>query len=146
MNPTEIYAAQLEWARKNLTNNLDFIPDDKLNWKPAPDAKSVMEIVAHMTGTVAMFTAALDDQKPAPLAVATNREEAKALISQVINAHVARIRALTPEELEEKVVLPIGEFPKSFVAGTPVIECLNHHGQFTYIQEMLGDTESHMVF
>lgn len=146
MNPTDIYIGQLEWARKNVNNNLDFIPDDKLNWKPAPTAKSVMEIVEHMTGTIDMMTTSLDGKERNALALPTNREEAKKLISQVVDAHIAKLRSLTPQQLEEKVKLPIGEFPVVLAAGLPVVEIINHHGQLTYIQELLGDTESHLLF
>ncbi len=45
----EQVAAQLDWAHKNINNNLDFMPEDKLNWKPAPEAKSVLEIINHAT-------------------------------------------------------------------------------------------------
>jgi uncharacterized damage-inducible protein DinB len=124
MNPTDIYATQLDWARKNINHNLDFIPDDKLNWKPAPAAKSPMEIVAHMTQTIHMFTSALGDGGGSEVGTASNREEAKALISKVVDAHIAKIKSLTPQQMEENVTLPIGEFPKSFIAGAPVIEII----------------------
>ena len=39
--PLELAAGQITWAHKNINNNLDFVPDDKLNWKPAPSSKSV---------------------------------------------------------------------------------------------------------
>lgn len=146
MNPMDIYAGQLEWARKNINNNLDFIPDDKLTWKPAPEAKSVMEIVKHMTGTINMMTSGLNGTQPGQLPTASNREEAKALVSQVVDAHLAKLRSLTPQELEGKVALPIGEFPMAVAAGLPVVEIINHHGQITYIEELLGDAESHLLF
>ncbi len=146
MNPTDIYATQLEWARKNINNNLDFFPDDKLNWKPAPTSKSVLEIVGHMTGTINMMTSALNGKEPGTLPKATTSEEAKALVSQVVDAHLAKLKALTPQELDSKITLPIGEFPGVVAAGLPVVEIINHHGQITYIETLLGDTESHLMF
>ena len=143
--PLELVAGQLDWAHKNINNNLDFIPDDKLNWKPAPEAKSVLEIINHATTTVHTFTHAITGSHKHDLQPATNRVEAKALVSHVVQAHQSAVNALTPPELEQLVSTPVGELPKGFVAGLPVIELVNHHGQITYIQSLLGDSESHLL-
>ena len=143
--PLELIAGQIDWAHKNINNNLDFIPDDKLNWKPAPEAKSVLEIINHATSTVHTFTHSLTGSHKHDIAEATNREEAKALMTRVVQAHQSAVGALKPEELEQVVSTPVGELPKGFVAGLPVIELVNHHGQITYIQSLLGDSESHLL-
>lgn len=142
--PLELIAGQLTWANHNINNNLDFIPDDKLNWKPAPEAKSVLEIINHATGTLNMMTSAIKGTEKTELAPATNREDAKKLVTQVTEAHLNLIGTLSPGDLEKPVQLPFGEFPAGFVAGLPVVELINHHGQITYIQSLLGDTESHL--
>ncbi|HTE20118.1 MAG TPA: hypothetical protein VK689_17270, partial [Armatimonadota bacterium] len=48
MHPMEVPAQQMLWASKNAAYNLSFIPEDKLNWKPAPTANSALEIVNHV--------------------------------------------------------------------------------------------------
>ncbi|HEY0074165.1 MAG TPA: DinB family protein [Abditibacteriaceae bacterium] len=143
--PLELIDGQIDWAHKNINNNLDFIPDDKLNWKPAPEAKSILEIINHATNTVHTFTHCLTGSHKHDLEGATNREEAKALMTRVVQAHQKAVSALKPEELEQIVSTPVGELPKGFVAGLPVIELVNHHGQITYIQSLLGDSESHLL-
>jgi len=143
--PLELLDGQLNWAHLNINNNLDFIPEDKLNWKPAPESKSVLEIINHATNTVNFMTYAIKGSEKPELTPATNREEAKQLFTQVIEAHLDLISTLQPADLEKSVTLPFGEFPAGFVAGLPVVECVNHHGQITYIQSLLGDTESHLV-
>ncbi len=143
--PLEQVAAQLDWAHKNINNNLDFVPEDKLNWKPAPEAKSVLEIINHATGTVHMFTHVLTGSHQHELQPATNRDEAKALLTQVVQAHQTTIAALTPTQLEEMVETPVGQLPKAIAASLPVVELINHHGQLTYIQTLLGDGESHLL-
>ena len=45
MSPLEVLAYQAEWCAKDTAHNLDFIPADKLAWKPAPSAKSTLDIV-----------------------------------------------------------------------------------------------------
>jgi len=143
--PLELVAGQIDWAHKNINNNLDFVPDDKLNWKPAPAAKSVLEIINHATGTVHAFTHAITGSHHHDLTPATNRDEAKALLAQVVQTHQTTIAALTPSQLEEMVETPVGQLPKAMAAALPVIELVNHHGQITYLQTLLGDSESHLI-
>src|SRR5262249_24941459 len=38
MHPMEGVARLAEWAGPDLAYNLDFIPEDRLNWKPAPES------------------------------------------------------------------------------------------------------------
>jgi hypothetical protein len=46
MHPMERLAQLLEWAGPDLAHNLDFIPEDRLDWKPTPDSKSARECAA----------------------------------------------------------------------------------------------------
>ncbi len=143
--PFELIVSQLDWAHKNINNNLDFVPAAKLNWKPAPESKSVLEIIDHASGTVHSFTSAIAGTPKVTLAPATDAASAKKLITQVITAHQQLVKSLTPETAMEMVTTPVGELPKGIAAGLPVVELLNHHGQITYIETLLGDTESHMI-
>ncbi len=143
--PSELIAIQLDWAHKNITNNLDFVPDDRLSWKPAPAAKSVLEIINHATNTVHTFTSAIQGSAKTELQPATNREEAKTLLAQVVQAHQSAVAALTPSAMQQTVATPVGELPKGMAAALPVVELINHHGQITYIQSLLGDSESHLI-
>lgn len=144
--PLELASGQIAWAHTNINNNLDFIPDDKLDWKPAPESKSVLEIINHATGTVNMFTSAIKGVPQSQLTPATNREEAKALVTQVVQAHQDLIKSLQPADLGRILSLPIGDLPVGMAAAMPVVELINHHGQITYIETLLGDSESHLIF
>ena len=143
--PPELIASQIDWAHKNINNNLDFVPDDRLSWKPAPEAKSVLEIINHATDTVHTFTHIITGSPKHELQPATDAASAKALLTQVVQAHLQAVSALSPAEMEQEVSTPLGDLPKGFVAGLPVVELINHHGQITYIQSLLGDTESHLI-
>ena len=145
MTSVETVSALLDWANKNITNNLDFLPDDKLTWKPQPTSKSPLEIVNHMAGTLAMMTAGVTGEPKQDLPEATTRDEAKSLVSQVINTHVAAIKKLSDEQMKETAHLEIGDFPMGMAIAMPVIETVNHHGQLTYIETLLGDDESHLL-
>ncbi|HEX8552282.1 MAG TPA: DinB family protein [Abditibacteriaceae bacterium] len=143
--PLELIASQIDWAHKNINNNLDFVPDDKLNWKPAPESKSVLEIINHATDTVNTFTSAIGGTTKIDLPQATDRESAKTLVTRVVQAHHEALNALTPPDLGQTVTTPVGELPKGIAAGLPVVELINHHGQITYIQSLLGDSDSHLI-
>ena len=146
MTPIELIAGQLNWANKNICNNIDFIPEDKMNWKPEPKAKSPLEIVEHMTGTLAMMTGGLKGEAAKELPTPGTRDEAKKLVSQVIQDHVAYIKTLSDEQLAGTTNFEnLGEFPTTMAAALPVIETINHHGQLTYIQTLMGDDESHLI-
>jgi hypothetical protein len=147
MHPLEGMAGTGVWTAKNMAYNLDFIPDDKLNWKPAPTANSALEIVNHVLGALARLTPLLQggapSDAPAEFEKATNRESAKRLLVQAAENHAAVVVQLNPADLGNIVKLPFAEFPLARVASMPVIDLLHHHGQIAYIQTLLGDTESH---
>lgn len=143
--PLELMSGQLDWAQANINNNLDFVPDDKFNWKPMADAKSVLEIINHAANTVHFMTSSIKGGEQSELPTATNREDSKALITQVVKAHQSLLSTLPTSDLERILSLPIGELSVGLVAGLPVVELINHHGQITYIQSLIGDSESHLI-
>lgn len=56
--------------------NLDFIPADRLNWKPAPEAKSALEIVNHLAEYLDSISRRLDG-RDAAFVPAMDRSEAR---------------------------------------------------------------------
>ncbi|MEO6906846.1 MAG: DinB family protein [Abditibacteriaceae bacterium] len=134
----------MDWAAKNVNHNLDFVPDEKLDWKPAPDAKSVLDIaheIALSTDSIANFLATGEYQKN--VARPTTREEAKSAITAAAETYAKVLPRLTREQLAGTAHFPWGEVPMGEAIGMPVIEILHHHGQIAYIQTLLGDTDSH---
>ena len=147
MNHIEALAGQAEWAARNIAYNLDFIPADKLNWKPAPTANSALEIVNHVVMPLKNMKSVLGGgnlsyEKP-DFAPATNLEEAKSLLISAAQEYAQALRAVKPEDLGRKIDVRFGTFPLAFVASMPVVDLIHHHGQIAYIQSLLGDTEAH---
>ena len=126
MTPIDLIASQLDWSNKNICHNLDFIPDDKMNWKPQPTAKSPLEIVTHMTDTLNMMTSGVSGEAKKNLPGVTNRDEAKALVNEMIQDHVTTIRGLSDAQMQQTAHLAIGDFPMQMAVGMPVIETINH--------------------
>ncbi|MDF2441001.1 MAG: hypothetical protein JWN98_1985 [Abditibacteriota bacterium] len=143
MHPFETLIRQLEFMSANLAHNLDFVPDDKLNWKPAPEAASVMEIINHLGVPLSGMANALKGKWRVEFESATDREEAKRLIVRLAEEYTQTLRALDTSDLGRTVTTPLGDLPLIVAAGVPVIDLIHHHGQIAYIQSLLGDTESH---
>ena len=134
----------MDWAAKNTNHNLDFVPDDKLDWKPAPEAKSVMDIaheIALSTDSISNFLVTGEYQKN--VARPDTREEAKAAITAAAETYSKALSSLTKQQLAGTAHFPWGDIPMGEAIGMPVIEILHHHGQIVYIQTLLGDTDSH---
>jgi hypothetical protein len=145
MSPLEVMAYQAEWATKDTAHNLDFIPKDKLAWKPAPSAKSALDIVNEMvgfaTGMIPVLSGGSFTRSDAP--PATTLEAAKERLVAAGRDYAQAMRAVKPENLGDKIDLGFGVFPLAQAAGMPVIEFIHHRGQIVYIQTLLGDKEDH---
>ena len=145
MNYQQTVAHQCEWVTRNLAYNLDFIPDDKLTWKPAPDAKSALDIVEHMLLTFAALPMYLHSEDPADLKVepVTEREDAKARLIEAGQNYAALLRDLPDSALQGDLQMRNFALPRPRAIMMPVVDAIHHHGQIAYIQTLLGDKEVH---
>lgn len=144
MHPLQLLSDTVKWAGKNFSYNLGFIADDKLGWKPAPDAKSALEISAEVVNTLNMFSAVLKKQAPgSEKAEFSTREDAQKAVETVTADYALLLLSLGDNDLTGDMQLPFGPMPKMRAVTIPVIETIHHHGQIAYIQTLLGDTESH---
>jgi uncharacterized damage-inducible protein DinB len=147
MHPLESLAQLSAWGAKSMAYNLDFIPEDRMDWRPTPTAKSALDIANHLL-SYAFASARLlrggvfDTSQFRP---ARTRAEAKEMLHRLGEEYPEALRMLAPEDLEKSVELPFGTIPLSQAASMPVVDLLHHHGQIAYIQTLLGDEESHFV-
>ena len=144
-HPLETVAAQMEWAAKNTACNLGFIPEDKLNWKPAPTAKSALEIVNHVMQFTQGATGVARDGAwtETSFTPATNLEEANEMLTRVSKEYAAALRQVDPARLGGEITLPFGTFPLPMFLSMPQVDLIHHHGQIVYLQTLLGDEEMH---
>jgi DinB superfamily len=146
MHPMNGVAGLAEWAGPDLAHNLDFIPEDRLNWKPAPDSKSALECASEaalfMKSMIPVLAGA-EWQRPdySP----TSKAEIQELLRTVAKEYADALRALPPERLGEVVSTPFGDTPLGRLAGFPVVDIIHHRGQVCYIQTLLGDKENHFL-
>jgi uncharacterized damage-inducible protein DinB len=144
MEDRERLIGLVDWIAKNTNHNLNFIPDDKLDWHPAPQAKSALDI-AHEIATSVDSIANLmkTSEYHTTIARPTSREEAQAAISAAAEAYITTSRSLSEERLAEPVDFFGMDMTVDKVLELPVIEATHHHGQIVYIQTLLGDTKDH---
>jgi len=144
MESIELLISMAQWGAQNAAYNLDFIPDDKLQWKPAPDAQSALEIAHEIArsvdGASLLFQTGEYQRR---VAEPQNREEAKQAMLDAVETYATALRSLTSDQLNSIVKFPFSEMPMELAIRVPVTEILHHHGQIAYIQLLLGDTESH---
>ena len=146
MHPLQVLIESLEWAGKNTAHNLNYIPDDKLAWKPAPDAKSALEIVHECITTISWMQGALTGatyDPEAKIPVPETREDAQKQLLEVSANYIALLQSFGAGDLEGTIELTFGPFPRSRAIALPILDLTHHHGQLAYIQTLLGDTVSH---
>ncbi|RYZ81744.1 MAG: DinB family protein [Proteobacteria bacterium] len=146
MNPLDLTIENCLWFGKNFAYNLDFVPEDKLHWKPVETSKSAAEITTEVLGVFGFVRGLFNptDAQPEGYANIKTRDEAKAKLLETTRSYAEFLRGLKPEDLEGTYDTPFGPFPKKRLAILPVQEISHHHGQITYLQTMWGDKDSHL--
>ncbi len=146
MSPMESAASMAEWAGPDFAHNLDFIPEDKLNWKPTPTNKSAIEMAQEVVGILVGSAKSLTTgEMDFPQNLPTDRAALQDLIRTGTTDYAAALRTLTPERLGETVTTPFGSFPMAQFATFGLLDIVHHRGQVCYLQMMLGDTENHFL-
>src|SRR5262245_38796881 len=108
MHPLESIARITEIGGNNLAHNLEFIPADKLGWKPAPGAKSALEIVQHVTSALTFMRPVLTGgaysrgEIPLPADVKSAQE----MVRRASRDYAAALQQVDPNRLGDMIELP----------------------------------------
>lgn len=150
MNFQQTLANQVRWSARNIAYNLEFLPADKLAWKPAPTATSALEIVNHlMTGMLCVQKTFEDGlwhgQDEANFERATDLESAQTLLQTIPPRFADAVEAVPDADLEKIIETPFGAMPMLYVIQFEPADIVHHHGQIAYIQLLLGDEETHFA-
>lgn len=134
--------------------NFAYVPDDKLEWTPAPTAKSAMRIAAHTALYAGRFATMIRErQLPAPESltewIAARDAEEIALtdrteMERVFRAGTAEVLAAldTLSAADMDLVLDSGQgwsIPMRQVIAFPGWHATVHLGQIDYLQTCWGD-------
>lgn len=126
---------------KGLVHNLGLLPSDKLDWKPAPQAKSALEIANHLAGFTAEVCGHLDG-KDLTFVPATNGEEARQALTHMGERFSLALREASAATLGE-IFAPEYGLSNEFMATAVVVDVIHHGGQISYLQTLLGDDQDH---
>lgn len=135
-----------------------FVPDDKLDWTPAPGAKSAIRIAAHTAVTAGNFAKMIRDRKlpigeEIPELVARtaaaeealiDRTEIESLFRQNTDDVIAALDTLAPEAIGLRLDSSLGwSMPMTFLMNLPGMHAMCHAGQIDYLQTCWGDWDVH---
>lgn len=125
---------------------LGHIPEEKLDWKPDPASKSAMQVTGEVIGVmrsqikmVRTGVVEISDLTP-PASLAEALQELAAVAEEYASALETADEAALARALETPFGPLWGEYGVTF----GLVDLLHHHGQLTYIQSLLGDSENHM--
>jgi len=148
-------------SKERLVQALANTPDDRVNWSPAPTARTPIQQVAHaalaipglidlLMGKPFEFTSSseLDQALRATEKQFETREQVLELLERNSCAYLAWMDMLTPEQLNSTFAFPLARTPMqvpihvgiTFVAG----HMRNHVAQIEYIQTIYGDRDWYM--
>lgn len=136
--------------------NFSHVPDDKLHWSPAPDAKSALRIAAHAALYARRFAQMIRDrqlpqvgnldewlsQRNAEEEAITNRQDLEAVFRAGTAEVLEALATLTPEEIEGSLDSGQGWMMSMyFLMALPGWHATLHCGQIDYLQTCWGDQE-----
>lgn len=140
---------------ENFLHILSFVPADKLDWSPAPTAKSALQIAAHCAAYGGAFASVLREGVfpqsveeflgpiEARMAQISTVEEAEAMLRAGIAETLVALDGVRPEQIGSVIDTPIGPTPFLFFMTIPANHLLGHAAQLDYLQTCWGDLEVH---
>jgi uncharacterized damage-inducible protein DinB len=147
MHPMEAVAGAMEWVGPDLAYNLDFVPDDKLDWKPEPTAKSALACAIEVEHVIRNIVHVVKTGKweQLPTLSEVDKVQIQEALREAGKEFGAAVRAIPVERLADPIETPWGTTPLAQFATYALIEASHHRGQVFYIQTLLGDTEQHRL-
>ena len=133
------------------------VPDDKLDWSPAPTAKSALAIVAHCAEANEAFAKVIRGEELPRMESkeealqniresgrdAVSREEAVRQLEETTAAVIAAMDQVRPDQLDTMPDSPFGPMPFRFWLSLPGRHTLGHKYQIDYLQTIWGDLDFH---
>jgi len=157
----ETTQAELIGTKNRMLQLLHETPADRVNWKPSPSARSIVEIVAHCGHAIGNILGQLKGVPFAPASSAEANEqflahdaefrdsaEVEAYLEQQCADYVAFLGTLKPEDLDTMCTLPfgLGQAPLGYFMTMGNAHTQGHIAQIEYIQTMYGDHDWHASF
>lgn len=145
MEPFETEAALARWAAADMIAQLRALPEDKLAWKPSPEAKSALDVVNECIAACQMMLPVFGgaDWELMPFPQHGTLEEVAADLLKNVEEYALALEAVQPAQLERRVTFPFGTLDGTRCITMPLLDLIHHRGQIIYLQSILGDAEPH---
>jgi hypothetical protein len=146
-------------SMEELLKVLSHVPDDKLNWTPAPTSKSAIRISAHAALYMARFAGMIESRKLpghgdldewwarcyAEETAITTRAQVESAIKQGTERVLAALDALSPEEANMSLDSGMGwSMPMRRLMQMPGLHTFNHSAQIDFLQTCWDDQKVHL--
>lgn len=146
--------ADLTQAKDNLVRVLENTPEDKINWSPAPSARTPIQIVAHSAFSLGYISDMLEgtpysaptmDEADANFLLMeqayTNKGDVLDLLDVNYHKMINTLHAIKPGDLDKEIALPFGmpSIPLKFAIGAGAMHTRTHTAQLEYLQTIYGD-------
>ncbi|MCB0825610.1 MAG: DinB family protein [Armatimonadetes bacterium] len=161
MELIETTKRELIQAKDRMLSLLASTPDDKLNWKPSPTSRSILEVVAHTAHALKNIRIQMSGT-PFPISTSAQaqaefhhhdkafdtREKAEHYLVEAVEEYIAFLDTLTESDLERLEEMPFGLGPAPLSAFIPAgyMHTMGHNAQIEYIQTIYGDEDWHFGF
>lgn len=145
MEPFETEAALARWAAADLIAQLKALPQDKLSWKPSPEAKSALDVTNECIAACQMMLPVFagGDWQRQPFPEHETLEAVSAELLELVEQYAAALETVQPGQLERRVTFPFGTLEGTRCITMPLLDLIHHRGQIIYLQTLLGDAEPH---
>lgn len=147
--------AELTRSRNRMLTLLHQVPEDRLNWSPAPTARTPVQLVGHSAkalhsiadilggGPLPDFSdiANLDSFLRSREEDMTSKDAAAALLRTNADEYFKVIEGMSDERLAGTVPSPFGPMPMTFALRLGAIHTDGHIAQMEYLQTIWGDRD-----
>jgi len=152
----ESAAGSAQGSKDRLVYVFSFVPDHKLKFKPSSDAKSALEIMAHVAvcnrpfaeilrgkinGSTSMEVFERYRNEEASL---TTRADVLAALEESHAPLMSALRDLADDAVSAYVETPGLSRPMTFFMNLPSLHYIAHTGQIEYLQTIWGDLDFHV--
>lgn len=151
----QVIIALIEVGRTELERTAQAVPEDKLNWKPLDNGRTVLELLGDAAQSPALCSGIINSnlqygpelfRKMAEERSAWTREDALHHLQENTQQLIQDIEAFPDKKLDELLTLPMGG-GKTLPWGTWILmsyrSLMSRTAQINYIQTLYGDFDSH---
>jgi hypothetical protein len=144
MNYAESLKEMFKDGCESLWRTVKPIPEDKLDWKAAPEVRTVRELLGELVNTT-KYTADLMNTLKEPGMDNWNGDQTRTPeqfekeFRSAMEEYFKALDSFPEDKLAEKITLPWGELTFHQVIAYAYWNLMYHLGQINYIQTLYGD-------